>query len=894
MVRTLLPVALCLSLPAAAWAGDLVPTDPRFGPLRVASHKVEVAVDNQVALTRVEQVFANDHPAQLEAHYVFPVPKGGTIIDFSMTVDGKLVRGELLERDRARQIYEGTLRQSKDPGLLEHAGANVFRARVFPVLPNAEQKIELTYVERVNYDAGACRYSYPLRVPGSKGGTKTDRFELRWRLATEVPLREVASPTHRVDVARKDERSAEVLLLEKQADLSRDLEIVYRLERPKTGMDLAAHRSGDEGTFLLLLTPEAEAPRIAKDVTFVFDTSGSMEGLRIKQARAALKFCLSKLAPDDRFNIVAFASETNPFLERHVEATEKAKEMASKFADSLDASGGTNINDALLRALRHPPDPSRPHLVLFLIDGEPTNGVTDPKAIVKNVLAAGGAGVRIFGFGVGNNLNKELLEELADATRAVAEYVAEDESIEEKVSRLQKKVASPVLSDLSIDWGEAEVSAVYPKVPGELFAGTQLLVTGRYRKAGAFDVTLKGRAGAQAVELRQKLVFPERAEGGQAIPYLWAMRKIASLLDEIRRGGENAETVKQIVAISKEHRIATPYTSFLVLESEAAYDRQGIERKGTKYQPPKMQAAARSTGRNLFATDVPLGTGKVFIPGMNEHLFSQEHFLGDLLRAANPDGSFGPEKVRAGSRTYTRAGTTALVILGFVTSNQWREEAYRGPLTQAALRSLVARQAVGGAIGDDLLNHALATLALSEAWASSEEAAYREPARKAAAHLVSLRKEDGSWGDLVISAVAQLALESARAGKLDGGGQPYAKPGKAFDARPALKPENAGLAAAHLAIRTLVKGEKDAEAAEFLLKEPLLWKDPDLLETFLRAAAIRVSYGRGTDEWNRWHSAALAKMNGRDGPSPSLWPAEAKSVATALSALIDLLGRKER
>jgi len=902
MIRPLL-AAVCLSFPAAAYAGDLVPTDSRYGPLRIASHKVDVSIDNQIALVRVEQVFANDHAAQLEAHYVFPVPKAGTIIDFSMTVNGKLVRGELLEKDRARQIYEGVLRRSKDPGLLEHVGANVFRVRVFPILPNSEQKVELTYVERVNYDGGACRYVYPLRVPGSKGGTRTDRFEFRWRLASLVPLREISSPTHPVNVARRDEHVGEVVYDGKQVDLSKDLEITYWLARPANGMDLAAHRPADgDGTFLLLITPEANPRRIPKDVTFVFDTSGSMEGHRIRQARAALKFCLSKLAPDDRFNIVAFSSEINVFLHEPTVATEKAKEMAAKFVDSLDASGGTNICDALLRALRHKAEASRPHQILFLTDGEPTVGVTDPKSIVRTVLAANDANVRIFAFGVGDSLNKALLEELAEATRAVAEFVAESEDIEEKVSRLQKKVASPVISNLSIDWGDSQVSALYPKSPGDLFAGTQLMLTGRYSKAGTFEVTLKGQAGSQPVEVRQKLVFPETSGGAPAVPYFWAMRKIAALLDEIRRSDETDETVKQLVAISKQYRIATPYTSFLVLESEAAYDQHGIERKGPKYQPPRTTGAApasptRPSGANLFATDAWRGAGKVFVPGLNDNWPKFDIGLYWFLRAgkAHRDGSFGPETVKAGGRTFSRAGTTGLVLLGLVNSNYWEDPNYFGPVAQDALSYLRSRQTPGGSLSDDVLSHALATLSLAEYHAATKDAGIRAAAGKAAAHLVSLRKADGSWGDLVTSAVAQLALESARLGNLHGSGVPYEKAGKVFDARPALKPENLGDVAAYLLVKAMFRGEKDPKAAEFLRKQTLSYNDPDLLVWFVLGAALRSAYGGQAEEWWTWHETTTRSMGKtEDFDLPKLWPEEARPVATALGVLIDLLRKKVR
>jgi len=595
-MRTLNVLLILLAAAGAARAGDLVPTDARFGPLRIASHKIDVTIDNQIAMTRVEQIFGNDHPATLEAHYVFPVPKGASIIDFSMTVNGKLIRGELLEKERARSIYEGIVRQSKDPGLLEHVGANLFRVRVFPILPNTQQKIELTYVERVTYDGGSCRYVYPLLCPGGAKTTKADAFEFRWRLTSAVPIKDVTCLTHPAEIARQAESSAEVKFSGRQVDLSKDLEIGYRIERASSGMDLVAHRPKDgDGTFMLLLTPQANAARLPKDMTFVFDTSGSMEGARIKQAKAALKFCLSKLKADDRFNILSFSSTVTAFSRAHVAADDDAKARALKFVEALDASGGTNINDSLLRALEHRAPEGRPHLIVFLTDGEPTSGETRPASIVRNVSDANRAGVRIFAFGVGADLNRGLLEDLADATHGVAEFVSDQENIEEKVSRLQKKIATPVISDLEIDWGQAEVTAVYPKSPGDLFAGTQLMVMGRYQKAGTHELVLRGRAGAQKIEIRQKVTFPEQIDVAPAIPYLWAMRKIAGLLDDLRRNGQNPEVIGEVVALSKQYRIATPYTSFLVLESEAAYDQQGIDRKGNSYKAPTPTAQAPSS-----------------------------------------------------------------------------------------------------------------------------------------------------------------------------------------------------------------------------------------------------------------------------------------------------------
>jgi Ca-activated chloride channel family protein len=622
-MRTLLAFfALAVGSASVARAGDLIPTDARYGPLRVASHKVDVQVDNQIALTRVEQVFANDHPATLEAHYVFPVPNGASVIDFSMTVNGKLIRGELLEKEKARAIYETIVQKSKDPGLLEYVGTNLFRVRVFPILANTQQKIEMTILQRLTVEGGAVRFLYPLLVPGGAKTTKADDFDFRWRLASAVPIKDVACPTHPANITRQAEEAAEVRYSGHQVDLSKDLEITYRIERASSGLDLVTHRpkNGEDGTFMALLTPQVRVHRLPKDVTFVFDTSGSMEGPRLKQAKAALKFCLAKLQPEDRFNVLSFASVVTSFENEHLAATEEEKARAARFVDAFDASGGTNIHGALLRALEHKSAEGRPHQIVFVTDGEPTTGETRPAEIVRAVAAANRAGVRIYAFGVGGDLNKGLLEDLAEATRGVVEFVSDQENIEVKMSRLQMKIGTPVISDVSIDWGQAEVSAVYPKAPGDLFAGTQLFIVGKFRKAGTFEVTLKGRAGTQAVELRQKVSFPEQIDVSPGVPYLWAMRKVAGLLDEIRRDGQNPELVREVIALAKEHRLATPYTSFLVLESEAAYDQQGLDRKGNKFQPPTPTAQApdaRQFGRPVLSKDEPKRDQEpsVFAPG---------------------------------------------------------------------------------------------------------------------------------------------------------------------------------------------------------------------------------------------------------------------------------------
>lgn len=943
-MRTLFAtIAILAAAAGAARAGDLIPTEPRFGPLRVASHKVDVVVDNQIAMTRVEQIFANDHGATLEAHYVFPVPKGASIIDFSMTVNGKLVRGELLEKEKARTIYEGIVRQSKDPGLLEHVGANLFRVRVFPILPATQQKIELTYVERVSYDGGSCRYVYPLLVPGGAKTTRADAFEFRWRLSSAVPIKDVTCATHPADVTRQGEVTADVKFTGRQVDLSKDLEIGYRIERPRSGMDLVAHRPKEEdGTFMLLLTPEANPKPLPKDMTFVFDTSGSMEGPRIRQAKAALKFCLSKLKDGDRFNILTFASDIVAWQPRHVEATDATKADATKFVDAIDATGGTNINGALLRALEHRAEAGRPHLIMFLTDGEPTVGETNPARIVQNITTANRKGARIFAFGAGIDLNRGLLDDLADATHGVAEFVSDQENIEEKISRLQRKIGTPVISDLSIDWGKAEVSAVYPKSAGDLYAGTQLMVMGRYRKAGSFEVTLKGRAGAEPVELKETLVFPEKIDVAPAIPYLWAMRKVAAQLDDLRRNGENKEVVAELIALSKQYRIATPYTSFLVLESEAAYDQQGIDRKGSGYKPPTptVQAPPPAPAPSPYA-------GRVFVPGKNEGSGSDhnesadsQEFLstmkGDpglrdslggggrygaaqmrsaggsmatesavaanlvwLARHQSPDGSWsGFDTQCTGTKCLGRSGAdrdvanTALSLLSFLGAgySQLSKDQYADPLVpgrvvkfgevvKKGLQWLLTQQDPEGCVGPrgalDLYNHAIAALALSEAYGMTASPPLKEPAQKAIDFLVACRNPGLGWSrsakpagsDTMMTAWAVLALRSAELsdlafdraahegalawfGKVTGSDQRVAAPAGTTELHPTGT-------AAGIASRIFIQKKRS---------DPALGGTAFLLADLPEAGAAKT-------DLTYWYfgSLALYQYDGPDGPAWKKW-----------------------
>ncbi|MCC6421516.1 MAG: VWA domain-containing protein [Gemmataceae bacterium] len=576
-MRRLLSVVLLLAAAAPAQArGLLIPTEKKVPPLAMLNHHVTVAVEDQVAITRVEQTFRNHTDRQLEASYVFPVPKGATVRKFTMWVDGKQIPGELVEADKARKIYTDIVRRTQDPGLLEYLGNNLLRLRVFPVPPRGDQKIALSYTSVAPSENGVIEYVYPLRTDG-KAVQTLEKFSLRVALRSQHALTNIYSPTHAVTMTRPSDRQAVVTFAKEQALLDRDFQLYYKAGGKDVGLTALSHRpvSDVPGYFLLLISPRAElskSQQVPRDMVFVLDTSGSMRGKRMDQARNALTYCLRNLGEKDRFNIINFATTVNKYAENLLPATQDQLAQARKWVEGLEATGGTAINDALLAALAmRGADTSRTFTVVFFTDGRPTIGETNPEKILKNVTGKNSANTRIFTFGVGDDVNATMLDALAEQSRALASYVRESEDIEHKVSSLYGKISNPVLANLKLAVGDnVKLAEVYPPQLPDLFHGSQLVVLGRYTGHGHAAVKLTGTVGKDAKEFVYEVNFPERADDGRMfVEDLWARRKVGYLLDQIRANGEKKELVDEVVVLAKRYGITTPYTSYLIVPDAA-------------------------------------------------------------------------------------------------------------------------------------------------------------------------------------------------------------------------------------------------------------------------------------------------------------------------------------
>ncbi len=559
--------------------------------LPVKSIVIDAKINRQVVTTRIEQVFENDSPYILEGTYFFPIPEDASVEQFAIWENGKKLVGEVRSREEARKIYDSIVRSMKDPGLLEYAGKDLFQASIFPIPANSDKKLELTYSQVLKAESGTVGYRYPLgtgrnlwanrgRWFAERGGS--DRMPEKQKFGTvsgtieissNEAIRNIYSPSHKVEVSKKSEKSATVSF-ETKSDPS-DFQLFYGLSNNDFGMSLMTYREpGKDGYFLLMLSPRADIDDedlADKDIVFVLDTSGSMadEG-KIDKAKSALLFGINGLRAGDRFNVINFAGEEHLMESGLITADSDGKAKGRQFVEKLTPNGGTNINDALASSLRQFDNTERPKMLVFLTDGLPTVGETDIDRIITNSKKVSVKNLRVFPFGVGYDVNTRLLDKLAAENSGVADYVEPKEDLEIKVSNFFTKVNSPVLTNIAFDFGSLRPDLMYPRQFTDIFKGTQLVVVGRYKNSSDLEnisFELKGKAGSRDRTYRyNNLSFPLRSTENEFLPRIWAIRRVGWLVEQIRSNGDNKELRDEIVELGTRYGIVTPYTSYLATD----------------------------------------------------------------------------------------------------------------------------------------------------------------------------------------------------------------------------------------------------------------------------------------------------------------------------------------
>lgn len=570
--------------------GLLIPKDTAVRPFDVESHRVDVTITNTAAVTKIEQVFRNHTDRPMEATFVFPIPEGATVSDFSLWINGTKTAGAVLEKEEARRIYESIVRRVEDPGLIEYMDGKLFKASIFPIPARGTQKLEIKFGQVLGKQGGMYRYTYPLSVGKDYAVAKAAKdFTLTARVHSPLPITTVYSPTHKISTHRKSSQEIVLGMEEMYATLDQDFELFLGLSKADIGLNIMTHDpdgdGGEPGYFMMALAPRVDVAahdEVGQTFTFVMDTSGSMAGPKIEQARKTLEFCLGRLRPQDHFNIIRFSTDVESLHDNPVAATDEAKRKAIAFARELMPAGGTAISPALEQVFKQRTPKHQPHQVIFVTDGIPTVGETDPNAILKMVQAQHGAAAkkaRIFTFGVGYDVNTNLLDGIATQARGRADYVKPEENMENAVAALYTRISAPVLSDIKIDFGDARVYDLYPTPIPDLFRGDQVVLFGRYRQAFNTPIKVSGRAGNELKEYKfggdtpkaqgktQRATPNEQfLEPLEFLPKLWATRKVGYLLEQIRLNGEQAELKGEVINLAKKFGLVTPYTSYLAVD----------------------------------------------------------------------------------------------------------------------------------------------------------------------------------------------------------------------------------------------------------------------------------------------------------------------------------------
>lgn len=579
--------------PPGPWPRPPRPVVPPVATYTIDSLEINTKIEGQVAQVQVAQTFLNESKRTLEVSFIFPLPYDGAIDQLTLMVDGKELSGKLMSAEEARRKYEAIVRKNRDPALLEWVGTGMYKTSVFPVPAGEKRTVTLRYTQLCPATDGLADLRIPLAT-AKYTSQPIKTLKIRTAITSKEKIGNVYSPTHDVKIERPNDKTVVVNYSAKKTIPSSDYRLLFNpSESSKEGLSarVVSYRPNkdEDGYFLMLLSPRIQTnqERIPKTILFVIDKSGSMSGKKVEQARAAMKFVLKNLDEKDLFNIVTYDTTIQTFKPELQRMDKETLAEAIGFVETIYAGGGTNINEALQTGMEYLKDPKRPTYIVFLTDGLPTAGEKNEMKIVENCVKKNKVNARLFPFGVGNDVNARLLDRLARKNHGVSEYVLPSQDIEEHVSRLYRRIESPVLIDAKLVWGRKttsegesdkrpKVNRLYPKGQFDLFAGEQLVLVGRYNTPCKSTLTIKGQVGDEEKTYRFPFRFTEKSkdDSNAFVAKLWAVRRVGELIDELDLNGKNQELIDELIELATKHGIVTPYTSFLADETTDLHDKK--------------------------------------------------------------------------------------------------------------------------------------------------------------------------------------------------------------------------------------------------------------------------------------------------------------------------------
>ena len=573
----------CFATSQANASGLLVAEGGFGGRLEIKEQDVRVTINNGIAVTEVNQIFVNTESRIVEALYMFPVPNGASVSNFSMVIAGKEMIGEVVEKQRARQIYESYKQTKRDPGLLEQVDFKTFEMRVFPIAANAEQQIKVTYYQPLDFDHDTATYVYPLATSARGVEEKTTgKFAMTLDIKSEIPVSKINSPSHADEfvIVNHSAEYSRASMEVNEGDLSRDVVINFQTKRPRTGLDFITSKHGGEDGFVMMSLTAGEELNHANagmDYVFIVDISGSMrDDGKLTLSRNAAKAFISSLGPDDRYEVMAFNNAPEMLFSQLTNVSEQTQEQASFFLDDQFAKGGTELRPAVTAAYRYK-DPDRELNVVILSDGMTTD--RSEQRELMGLIKGAPESSRVFCVGVGNEVNRPLLRQLANDAGGLAAFISHGDDFERQAESFRRKLVHPVATDLKISIDGVEVYDMMPSELPNLYHGTPLRMIGRYKRSGTANVNISGTVMGKPFEQALEIELPDQDNANPQIDRMWAWYQVQGLLNQKRASGETEAIKNKIVSLCEEFSIVSQYASFIVLENDAEYRRWKIERR---------------------------------------------------------------------------------------------------------------------------------------------------------------------------------------------------------------------------------------------------------------------------------------------------------------------------
>ncbi len=543
-------------------------------PVELIEDHITIDVTEQIAVKTYTCTFYNpNNQAVVGGTCYMEVEPGAQVDNLKLKLGDQEVQADILDAEKAKKVFQEIVAKGGSPALLEFYGNGLIKADVPKIPPGGTVTAVLRYTTIVKGDNGLYRLQVLNTNP--KAWLKPlKKVTVKGKIRSQLPIKTIYSPTHNITVVRTNDNEATVSYEQENYLPKQPMVLYWHLAEGEVGLNVLTHRDEDErGTFMLMMTPGLDSKRIRvlpKEIVFCIDTSGSMvEEDRLGQVQKALAHCLERLNPDDRFNVVDFSTEARKFENGLVEATAENRKRALEYVRKFTARGGTAIEDALDQSLGQFTAAEAPRMLVFLTDGAPNIGESDPEKLVAMSKKKNPHAARLFVFGVGNDVNAKLLDRLAEENGGTSDYFLPKEEITTRLSEFYDRIASPVLTDITIRFEDLKVEELYPRRTPDLFKGKQLILFGRYfadESHGSKKVVVSGRVNGEEISFEYSLHFPANNPGNDFLPRVWAGRKVAYLLDEIRRNGKNQELIDEVIHLAKQHGIVTPYTSFLVTQ----------------------------------------------------------------------------------------------------------------------------------------------------------------------------------------------------------------------------------------------------------------------------------------------------------------------------------------